>query len=852
MEEVGSSSGRVVAPPWDSLLPDVLSALVYLQEPDGGVQALVCVEGGAVRLPRRKIGHDYNAGTSAQSRDTPLPQLAQSIAAAAAGIPPPPRWTPQLLHLSKVFDPIMKRHYHHYVFAFPLDAATWSKVEERSVRQKVSLEKLKTSPVERREVVWLVERIARRVVGAHVREVSVGQLWQEMDQAQCEEELLRSPGFKEQDMELISGAFVRCSYPYATVCLEDVKQLLGDLGWQDREQGVFRALDKQRTGELSHVDFVHGLVAMDPMTPHGKRPGEIRSWYIFRYYDRDSNGVLEEEDIHNLVTDMAKLQGQDISVSAIAERTKTALEIFAASEDNSVVPEGFLSAIGTLQFRGTSLLFRASTAIIPYLVCKFGVVSPRRKSPLRDSPKGQSSPRTMKRIKRDLGTSLTTRHTDSIKNCTEEEKNSQMEVDQSNNNSQVSIPLSDGAFQSPGSRRYTLAQHTVKVRRSGQIIDTQLLLDMERAGEVSDTGFDVEKTSEASQLATDKAALVSIDKPARHFDRYLSVDAFNTKSLPNEMVAALRFFEHNRKDKPALHWGEVDLVKLGQYIISLCAAIRCIFEGEPRMLVLSSPCYVLGDLHGNYRDLICFEKALWRIGPHLTPSNFLFLGDYVDRGEYGVEVVAYLFAQKLQAPTKFFMLRGNHEVRDIQKQFTFYNECLVKFGESLGHNVWEAVNNAFDHMPLAAVIDDQVFCIHGGIPNIPGNLSEMEKIPCPLRNPEVESDVAWQVMWNDPIAPDEMTESVIEELSQNNGFAHNTKRNTACVFNRKAFTNFLQKNGITHVVRAHEVKQSGFEVQQGGQLLTVFSSSHYCGGSNEAACILLDNRRIRAIRIDTS
>ncbi|XP_045125142.1 uncharacterized protein LOC123512695 isoform X2 [Portunus trituberculatus] len=669
MEEAGLSSERIASPPWNSLLPDVLSVLVYLQDADGGVQAVMCCEGGTVRLPRRTIGHDYNAGTSAQSRDTPLPQLAQSIAAAAAGIPPPPRWTPQLLQLSKVFDPVMKRHYHHYVFAFPVDAATWSKVEDNSVRQKVSLEKLKTSHVERREVVWLVERIARRVVGAHMKEVSASQLWQEMDQAQSEEELLRSSGFKEQDLELISGAFVRCSYPYTTVCLGDVKQLLGDLGWQNREEDIFRALDRQRTGELSHVDFVHGLVAMDPMTPHGKRPGEIRSWYIFRYYDQDSNSVLEKEDIHNLVTDLAKLQGQDSSALAITERTKAALEVFAASDDSCVVPEGFLSAIGTLQFRGTSLLFRASTAIIPYMVCKFGVVSPRRKSPLKDSPKGHGSTRGLKRIKRDCSTSPPTHHTGSPKNCMEE-KSCQMEVD---TNSQASIPLSDGAFQSPGNRRYTLAQHTVKVRRSGQIIDTQLLLDMERAGEVSDTGFDVEKTNEASVLTT---ALVSAEKPARHFDRYLSVDAFNTRSLPNEMVAALRFFEHNKKDKPALHWGEVDLVKLGQYIISLCAAIRCIFEGEPRMLVLSSPCYILGDLHGNYRDLICFEKALWRIGPHLTPSNFLFLGDYVDRGEYGIEVVAYLFAQKLQAPTKFFMLRGNHEVRDIQKQFTFYKYVL--------------------------------------------------------------------------------------------------------------------------------------------------------------------------------
>lgn len=74
---------------------------------------------------------------------------------------------------------------------------------------------------------------------------------------------------------------------------------------------------------------------------------------------------------------------------------------------------------------------------------------------------------------------------------------------------------------------------------------------------MSDTGFDVENSNEPSALAQDKAALVSLGRPARQFDRYLSVDAFNTKSLPNEMVSALRFFEHNRKDKPPLNWGEV-------------------------------------------------------------------------------------------------------------------------------------------------------------------------------------------------------------------------------------------------------------------------------------------------------
>lgn len=91
------------------------------------------------------------------------------------------------------------------------------------------------------------------------------------------------------------------------------------------------------------------------------------------------------------------------------------------------------------------------------------------------------------------------------------------------------------------------------------------------------------------------------------------------------------------------------------------------------MLELSSPIYVIGDIHGNFSDLMYFERVLWPLSPTLTATSLLFLGDYVDRGIYGVEVIGYLFAYKLQTSKKVYLLRGNHEIRDVQKNYSFYS-----------------------------------------------------------------------------------------------------------------------------------------------------------------------------------
>ena len=162
--------------------------------------------------------------------------------------------------------------------------------------------------------------------------------------------------------------------------------------------------------------------------------------------------------------------------------------------------------------------------------------------------------------------------------------------------------------------------------------------------------------------------------------------------------------------------------KFATDLLQICGRVRKVFEDEPRCLSLPSPCYVLGDIHGNMEDLTFFADNLWKLGMNLSAGKFLFLGDYVDRGLLGLECVAYLFSLKILSPQKIYLLRGNHETRDVNGWIEHYGDrsflyqCTLRFGEDLGNQIWEQVNQVFDRLPLAAVIDNEIFCVHGGFP----------------------------------------------------------------------------------------------------------------------------------------
>jgi diadenosine tetraphosphatase ApaH/serine/threonine PP2A family protein phosphatase len=296
-------------------------------------------------------------------------------------------------------------------------------------------------------------------------------------------------------------------------------------------------------------------------------------------------------------------------------------------------------------------------------------------------------------------------------------------------------------------------------------------------------------------------------------------------------------------------------------LMCMCEEVEQLLESEPRCVFMQSPVYIFGDIHGNIDDLQFFSENIWKMGMELTAGKFLFLGDYVDRGMMGLECVAYLFAQKLLHPHKIVMLRGNHETRDVNgweehyAEKAFSRQCKDRFGQQIGTEVWEECNQAFDRLPMAAVVDHDIFCVHGGLPRIVSNtftneiqqIMALPNVAAVMPSYEYEEEwmkqVAGDCIWSDPAG----NNSGIR-LNED-GFGESPRGGGAIFFGTKAIENFLQRNNLSYVIRAHEAHAQGVSLSNGARLFTVFSTSkdHRQGHGAMAGCILVDNYLIQVI-----
>jgi protein phosphatase len=254
-------------------------------------------------------------------------------------------------------------------------------------------------------------------------------------------------------------------------------------------------------------------------------------------------------------------------------------------------------------------------------------------------------------------------------------------------------------------------------------------------------------------------------------------------------------------------------------IIAISDAAQKHFERGDILINVKAPVYVVGDIHGNIFDLL---RILILAKPPPS-SRLLFLGDYVDRGEYSVEVVTLLFSFLVVYPDHIILLRGNHEFEATNSVYGFSTEVDSQYGSK---SLYEQINNAFLYMPLVAIIDNEIFCVHGGIAPQVKNLSQIRKIRRPL--PSYEVEVVSDLVWSDPCCEC----STFDESARGLGVQ----------FGPKALQEFLVGLKMRQLLRAHQCIQSGISRFPGDLLYTVFSCSRYEGQSNRCGLLFVSHQ----------
>ncbi|KAG6523696.1 hypothetical protein ZIOFF_013572 [Zingiber officinale] len=257
-----------------------------------------------------------------------------------------------------------------------------------------------------------------------------------------------------------------------------------------------------------------------------------------------------------------------------------------------------------------------------------------------------------------------------------------------------------------------------------------------------------------------------------------------------------------------------------------------IFRQEPTVLQLKAPVKVFGDLHGQFGDLMRLfdEYGSPSTAGDITYIDYLFLGDYVDRGQHSLETITLLLALKIENPENIHLIRGNHEAADINALFGFRLECIERMGESDGIWAWTRFNQLFNYLPLAALIEKKIICMHGGIGRSINSVDQIEKLERPI-NMDVGSIVLMDLLWSDPTENDSIE-----------GLRPNARGPGLVTFGPDRVTEFCKRNKLQLIIRAHECVMDGFERFAQGQLITLFSATNYCGTANNAGAILVVGR----------
>lgn len=512
----------------------------------------------------------------------------------------------------------------------------------------------------------------------------------------------------------------------------------------------FELFDRNEDGFLSESDFLGGMLAVSPLTPHKLESpsGQLRMQFIFLYYDQNRNGRLEVEEVATMLEHLQQLYNDAESNAMV--NAKALVSLYPGAFGFAA----FYDAAQQRMLKDTSPLLRTQQDLLEA-------------------------------------------------------------VRRGNDQNDAGLRLAS------------------KVSKEDPLASLAGPMKTSPDGNVSKTG----PVSRSRSERRDQGAVQAI---ALHIVR----------TLADMSVEAAMDWRYN-----------LNLVSARE-LVMLCDAVVDLLRQEDSLVEVALPCRVYGDIHGQLLDLLEFFNAFsWpdkRRGD-IFSMNYVFLGDFVDRGAYSCDVVSLLFALKVLYPSKIFLVRGNHEDRLMNVNYGFHADCARKFGRD-GDDMWERVNDVFEFLPISALVGGEILCIHGGIGDSINSLDDLRGIPkpiqvaCEINERTTRQDrMVLDALWSDPTESDEVLGVHVSPRGKN-----------TCRFGPDRVKEFNKRNSLKLIIRAHECVQHGYEYFAAGQLLTVFSATNYCNQhDNDGAMIVLvkDERTgdlvehaqvIRSGNVDTS
>jgi len=234
---------------------------------------------------------------------------------------------------------------------------------------------------------------------------------------------------------------------------------------------------------------------------------------------------------------------------------------------------------------------------------------------------------------------------------------------------------------------------------------------------------------------------------------------------------------------------------------------------------------IIGDIHGQYNDIWKIVNEAYVYGTkHKKNMRYLFLGDYVDRGQNSLETIMLLMCWKILDPTEVYLLRGNHECRMVNCRYGFLDEMKSRFQpEAVARKLFDYMNLCFDHMPIAAVLEEKYFCVHGGISPKLTNLDQIKQLKFPIDGDS--NKLVNDLLWADPCPK-------VKEFDAN--------PNRGPKFGEEAVDKFFSANpGIVRILRAHQFLSTGVEYNFSRKVATIFSAPNYRQSKNFGGILMI-------------